>query len=103
MKIIISEQADFQLKSTALYIQTEFGSRYRVRFIDDYRHILGLLRQNPRLGPVEPLLETMSGEYRSVVFGHINKLVYLIHDDVIHILDIWDTRRDPSSLVQRLI
>ena len=99
MRINISERADLQVKRTALYIQSEFGSKSRGQFTANYRHVLSLLRKNPKLGPVEPLLEDMPGEHRSLVFGRLNKLVYRIDGDVINIVDLWDTRRDPSSLL----
>lgn len=103
MIINISERADLQVKRTALYIQCEFGNKSRGQFTADYRHVLSLLRNNPRLGPVEQLLEGMPGEHRSIVFGHLNKLVYRINGDVIDIVDLWDTRRDPSMLAKGAI
>ena len=98
MKIIVSDRADFQLKSTALYIQAEFGGKFRARFVNEFRHVLSLLRKHPRLGSVEPLLEGLPQEYRSIVFGHVNKLVYPIQQDTISVVDLWDTRRDPEAL-----
>ena len=81
MKIIISDRADKELKSTVLYLQAEFGSRIRRRFMQDYRHILSLLRKHPHLGPVEPLLEGLPLVYRSIVLGSLNKLIYTVQKD----------------------
>ena len=35
--------------------------------------------------------------YRSIIINGLNKLVYRIDDDIIHIVDFWDTRREPKN------
>jgi hypothetical protein len=36
-------------------------------------------------------------EYRSIVVNRLNKIVYLINNDDIEIVDFWDTRREPIA------
>ena len=41
-------------------------------------------------------------KYRSVVVGHLNKIVYCIIDNQISIVDFWDTRREPEALAAQV-
>lgn len=99
MRVIVSDDAMLRIRLTAIYIRKEFGRSSRDRFMQDVRQLRKLLADNPHLGHVEPLLAHLPQMYRSIVFGRLNKLVYLIHDDVIEIVDLWDVRRDPAALV----
>lgn len=51
---------------------------------------------------MEPLLEDLPVEYHSIVVNSLNKMVYRIADDTIHIADFWDTRREPKKQAQQL-
>ena len=50
----------------------------------------------PKLGPVARDLRP-PGRYRSWIYSHY-RLVYRIEDDVIWVLRVWDSRRDPDAL-----
>lgn len=41
--------------------------------------------------------------YRGYVMNRINKIVYRVDDDIIYIADFWDVRRNPESLVSKVI
>lgn len=61
-----------------------------------------LLKANPLLGSIEPLLSNLSIEYRSlIIYKHI-KLIYFIYEDVLYFADIWDTRQSADSLRERI-
>ena len=40
--------------------------------------------------------------YRSIVVNRLNKIVYWINDDVIEIVDFWDTRREPVAQAKQV-
>ena len=40
--------------------------------------------------------------YRCVVMNHYNKIIYRITDDVIEIVDFWDTRREPKEQAKKI-
>jgi len=46
--------------------------------------------------------ESLKIMYRSVVVNNLNKIVYYIEGDVVHIATLWDTRREPKSLIEDL-
>ena len=102
MKVVWSVQAKEVLQQTSNYIRKEFGKRSKQKFLDEVLHVANLLENNPYLGQVEPLLDEAPVEYRSIVVNHINKLVYYIHDNSIEIVVLWDTRREPKSLLNEL-
>jgi plasmid stabilization system protein ParE len=102
MKVIWSIQAKEGLQQTSNYIRKEFGKRSKQKFLDEVLHVASLLERNPYLGQVEPLLDEAPVEYRSIVVNHINKLVYYIHESTIEIVVLWDTRREPKTLLDEV-
>lgn len=40
-------------------------------------------------------------EYRSIVVGTLNKIIYYVGSDVIYIADFWDVRREPKALAEQ--
>ena len=101
MKFYFSDNAKWRINDTAEYIKGEFGRRAEQDFKGRVRDTVRLLRRNPCLGPVEPLLADRPTTYRSVVVANMNKMVYRITDDCIEIADFWDCRREPKALVEQ--
>lgn len=92
-----------QIRETAKYIQWEFGKKYRDNFLHKVKDVRQYLAVHPNLGPVEPLLADFSTVYRSVVITKFNKMVYYIENDTtIYIVDFWDVRREPRTLVDQV-
>lgn len=85
------------MKQTASYIQTQFGAISCKIFLREMVRIEKLLRENPNLGYVEPLLSNLPKTYRSIVVRKLNKIVYYVDDDTIYIVDFWDVRREPRK------
>ena len=102
MTIKWSEQATKELVRTAGYIQSEFGNRAKAHFIRSIQKTANLLEENPSLGSAERFLSDEPVTYRSVVVGRLSKIIYYIHNDVIEIVDLWDTRREPKTQSKRL-
>ena len=91
-----------QIRKTTKYIYTEFGKNSKDDFINKLNQTKILLETNPCLGPIEPLLSDLPSNYRSIVIGSLNKMIYRILDDCIEISDFWDVRRDPQKLANQL-
>ena len=102
MKVKWNEPARKALRDTASYIQTQFGRRSNAAFLRKVYQTERLLQKNPNLRPAEPYLADAPVLYRSIVVNHLNKIVYWINDDVIEIVDFWDTRREPVSQAQQV-
>lgn len=102
MRVIWLPQAQKQLRQTAKYIHREFGQKVRNDFIRDVQHANMLLSDNPYIGSVEQLLADRSLKYRSYVLNRLNKIVYFINEDHVEVADLWDVRREPQKLAQRV-
>lgn len=61
-----------------------------------------VLRDNPEAGQIEPLLENLPKVYRHAVVTQYNKLIYTVETDYIRIVDVWDTRREPTRQVGKI-
>lgn len=82
------------------YILQNFGARSHEKFILSTVEWIGVLKQMPQIGALEPLLSERSKSYRSIVINKQSKLIYYINGDTICIADFWDTRREPKLLVK---
>ena len=102
MKITMTGFAKQQIRETTRYIYTEFGKKSKDDFLIKLNQTKKLLETNPCLGPIEPLLSDLPSNYRSIVIGSLNKMIYRILDDCIEISDFWDVRRDPNTLAGQL-
>lgn len=101
MNVIWHAQAEEALIDAAVYIQNHFGKRFREKFVGSVRQTEHALRLNPYLGKLEPLLMNRVREYRSIVVGTLNKIIYYVDSDVIYIADFWDVRREPKTLAEQ--
>ena len=97
MRVVWLNKAKLSLRQTNSYIKIVFGNKRKEEFQQEVNHIGMLLSQHPHLGAPEPFLADRPLLYRSVVVGHLNKIVYRVLDDRIEIVDFWDTRREPQA------
>ena len=102
MKVIWIPNAQNEVRKTAQYINKEFGKDSRGQFINEVRNVSRLLGENPNLGKPEPLLTDYTKMYRSYVMNNLNKIIYWIAENRIEIVDLWDVRRDPATLTERV-
>ncbi len=70
----------------------EAARRFAVTILEAAEQLLTY----PELGPIAHDLRP-PGRYRSLTRGH-HRLIYRIEPDVIWLLRVWDTRRDPGTL-----
>lgn len=102
MKTTMTCFAKQQIRETTRYFYKEFGKKSKDNFVSKLKQTRMLLENNPCLGLIEPLLSDFPSNYRSIVVGHLNKMVYRILDDCIEISDFWDVRRDSNTLTYNL-
>lgn len=104
MKYEWEKRAKAELTKATKYCLEQFGKQIAYKFIDAIDQHVKRLVQNPESGFPEPLLSDRHKEYRSVmVYSHI-KMIYHYDKtkDIIFIIDLWDTRREPQSLSRRI-
>ena len=89
MKVKWSERAN--------YIRREFGAKRKYIFKQEIRNTTDLLKRSPGIGQIDPLFANRAATYRSVIINGLNKLVYRVDEDTIHIVAFWDTRKEPTD------
>ena len=103
MKVLWSEQAKDEVRHISDYILKEFGKKSRQNFMQEIRHAATLLETSPNIGPIEQLLENAPVLYRSIVVNRLSKIVYYIHNDIVEIVALWDTRQEPNLLRNNIL
>lgn len=93
-------QREFQ--SVIDYIIDEFGIRAASDFTAEVHKRLLWIEENPEIGRIEPLLAERRIEYRCLKVGKHSKCIYYRDKDIIYVVDLWDMRREPSSLSARI-
>lgn len=79
-----------------------YDQKTQAKLLSALRDCKTKLQDNPLLGARELLLEGQELVYRHIVIPPYFKLIYTIYEDTIYFSDIWDTRRDPKKLEDRL-
>ena len=55
------------------------------------------LGEMPTIGKLDPLFAHRRLPYRSIIIRKLNKVVYYVKGDSVHIAAFWDTRREPKA------
>lgn len=104
MQVIIRATAQRQLDKAIEQGEQMFGVAVATKFYNRFMEFVKRLSDNSELGFPEPLLAGRQRKYRSIMINEHFKLVYYCdkNKDIIYIIDLWDTRREPQSLSRRI-
>ena len=106
MVIIEWKDTAWQLYNDLLeYAKIEFGAKTGRRWEKELLAIYERLRLYPTSYPLEELLTGREVTFRRCHMMHRRfKLIYFYDDitNVVHIVDIWDSRMSPTKLEQRV-
>lgn len=106
MAIIEWTDPAWQLYNDMLeYARLEFGEKTGRRWERELLAIDERLRLFPDSYPPEELLRDRPVVYRRCSMMHRRfKLIYFYDEveDTVHIIDIWDTRMNPETLIKRI-
>ena len=97
MKVKWTGHARKQRDEVANYIRRLFGARRKYQFKQEIRATADLLKRSPYIGKIDPMFEDRVQSYRSVIVNSLNKMVYRIDGDTIHVVAFWDTRMEPEE------
>ncbi len=103
MKIVWGEQAVERINETADYIQKEFGVVRCVQFLENVQKEADSLLLQPKKGQIEPILRKSKFEFRRLIVENLNKMIYLVNEDTIEIVDFWATRMDLKKLANNIL
>lgn len=102
MRVIWQKNAIRQRDQIAEYVRQEFGTKRKTRFLKELRNSINMLRNSPYIGKVDPLFTGRTHTYRSIIYNNLNKIIYRIDDDTIHIVAFWDTRMEPEEQARQV-
>jgi plasmid stabilization system protein ParE len=102
MKTYWDPKAKEALRQVARYINTRFGRKARQEFLQKVKEKEDLIKQNPNIGPIDPLFEDRTLSYRSVIINGLNKLVYRVDGEIIYIVGFWDTRMNDEEQAEKV-
>ena len=102
MKVIWQKPAKEGRRQITAYIRKEFGTKRARRFRLEIEETVKQLLRSPGIGQIDSLFADRPQTYRSVIINGLNKLVYRIDDDTIHIVAFWDTRREPKNQATKI-
>lgn len=97
MKIHWHKRASAALHQIEEYILRDFGELVRQEFMDEVEDAVLALANTPNMDKIDPLFTHRKLEYRSIIVRRLNKVVYYIKGDTVHIAAFWDTRREPKN------
>ena len=97
MKVIWQPSAKKGRTEVAAYIRRQFGAKRKISFLQEVRETTQMLRKVPNIGKIDPLYADRPLTYRSVIINGLTKMVYHIDGDIIYIVSLWDTRREPMN------
>ena len=98
MRVIWQKNAIRQRDQDAEYIRQEFGSKRKIRFLQEVRQSTKTLRDSPNIGKIDPLFTGRVQTYRSIIINNF----YLIDNDTIHIVAFWDSRMEQEEQARQV-
>lgn len=98
MKIFWTEPALNELTSIYQYLLDNTSVSVAKSIIEDILNT-DQIESFPKSGTIETNLKSSGKEYRYILRGHKRyKIIYRISGTIIYIIDVFDCRKDPSSM-----
>ena len=100
MKIVWTDFAKRELKDIYDYYKFKASKRVANRIVKDIRKSVQILKSHQAVGQVEEYLEALNLDHRYIIEGNF-KVIYRIENNQIYITDVFDTRQNPDSMIER--
>lgn len=93
-EIIVSERAENNLDKIISYLLTQWNETVKNDFLDRFKNTLKLLSKNPFMFQVYSKRKNI----RKCLISKQNAMYFRIVDNVVEIITIHDSRRNPKTL-----
>ena len=103
MTVIWHPEATLTAAQTAEYIRLRDGELACADFIDAIDEVIRTLQTFPESYQEERLFKKNPLHFRSATIQHLNKIIYRIDGEMVYIVDFWDTRMRPWTLITRVL
>lgn len=100
MKVKISERAKYNRNKIADYILRKFGEKALLDFREEYKRTKKLLVEDPGIGSEELNLSDDEHKYQYTVINGLSIMLYRVENETVYIVDMWDTRQQPPTIVR---
>lgn len=97
MKIVWTNKARSQVRNIFDFYSKKVSIKLANRIVSEIAQKPSILLKQPNLGQREFLLEEIDPRIRYLVQGNY-KLIYLIAEEEIVIISVFDTRQNPSKI-----
>ena len=104
MRVTLSKEAEVKILANYEWTIRHWGIRVAERTLEQIRNRIYSLSIFPYMGPAEESLPGMGRSYRYLRVRPHFKLIYFVDElrAELHVVDFWDTRRDPNQLTTKL-
>jgi len=100
MKVKVSERAKFNRNKIADYILREFGERALLNFRKAYKEAKRFIAEHPNGGTDAEYLSDEQHKYQYTVINGLSIMLYRVESDTVYVVDMWDTRQQPPTIVR---
>ncbi|GAB6121168.1 type II toxin-antitoxin system RelE/ParE family toxin [Dysgonomonas termitidis] len=101
-KVVWTTSARNELALIYQYLLDNTSVSIALNLIQDILDV-SQLEQFPQSGAIESNLVKVIGEYRYLIRGRNNyKIIYRVEGDTVYIVDIFDCRKDPKQMKERI-
>ena len=100
MRVVVSEQAKYDRNQIVRYILREFGEKAVLDFREAYQKAKRTIANHPESGTEVEQLSDDQHKYRFTVINGLSIMLYRVEGEIVYVVDMWDTRRQPPKIVR---
>ncbi len=97
MRVVWTAFAVESLKGIIQYYKLVANQKVAAKIRQDILLTVKRIKKNPEIGQIELLLKDLNEQSRYALSGHF-KIIYDCSEDEIVIVDVFDTRQEPSKM-----
>lgn len=102
MKVNWSERATLELAETVAYVVREFGRQTAVNMRNSIHEAVENIAQFPMIGKTSFTDDENGLEFRELAC-RLSSVIYVIYNDEIYIVSIWNNRQDRNRLYKDML
>ena len=105
MKVILLPRALNRLDEIFDWIKTTNNENTAAKIYNSILDELEILEKQPKIAAIEPALEDLPKQFRSLIINRKYKAVYYIEEqnDTIFVTTIWDCRQNSNNLIKEVL
>ena len=99
MKVFITDQSLKRLENTLRFYLEDLEIP-KEQVLEIKKNLIGKaksLSKNPHKGQYEPYLSKLKKGHRRLIEGNF-KIIYHVEDEIIYVVDFFDSRNDPNKM-----